>query len=391
VRPIRRRTIAIVAIAIAMCTASARPAAGVDGAGSVATWGDNTYGQLGDGTKIDHLTPAQIPSFSDIADVEGGREHALALTSGGAVYAWGWNRKGQVGNGSTAFTVKSPVQVLTDAIDIGAGHYSSFAVKTDGSVWGWGQNSTGQIGTGTTATQVRTPTEIQGLDGIPIVRVAAGRNHVIALTAGGTLYAWGSNADGQLGDGTLTGSATPVQVHSLTDVVSIFAGRDHSVAVRSDGTVWTWGFNRNGELGDGTTRMRKLPVQVMRKNGSALADIVAVSAGANHSLALRSDGTVWAWGKNNFGQLGDGTFTTRLRAVKVASLTDVQQIAGARQNSIAVTTAGDVYTWGENVYGQLGDGTVSSSGRNTPGEVPNLSNVSMVGAGRDFGIAIVVP
>jgi alpha-tubulin suppressor-like RCC1 family protein len=155
--------------------------------------------------------------------------------------------------------------------------------------------------------------------------------------------------------------------------------------------VWAWGFNRNGELGDGTTTMRKLPVQVLRANGDPLTHVVAVSAGANHSLALRENGTVWAWGKNADGQLGDGTFTTRLRAVKVVSLTGVKQIAGARQNSIAVTTTGDVYTWGENTYGQLGNGTTSTTGRDTPRRVSGLSNVSVVGAGRDFGMAIVVP
>jgi alpha-tubulin suppressor-like RCC1 family protein len=385
------KIVIVTAIALACLCWSGSVAAGVDGAGTVATWGDNGYGQLGDGTKIDHLTPREIPSFAEIADIEGGREHALALTSGGVVYGWGWNRKGQVGNGSTAYTITKPVQVLTSAIDIGAGHYSSFAVKDDGSVWGWGQNSTGQIGTGASTTQVRTPTRIEGLDGISITDVAGGRNHVLALTTDGDVYSWGSNATGQLGDGTLTSSATPVRASSLSNVVSIFAGRDHSLAVNADGTVWAWGFNRTGELGDGTTTRRKLPVQVKRANGNPLANIVAVAAGANHSLALRADGTVWAWGKNADGQLGDGTYTTRLRAVKVSFLAGVKQIAGARQNSIAVTTAGDVYTWGENAFGQLGDGTMSTTGRNTPGEVPGLSNVSMVGAGRDFAMAIVVP
>jgi alpha-tubulin suppressor-like RCC1 family protein len=264
-------------------------------------------------------------------------------------------------------------------------------VRADGTVWGWGQNSTGQIGTATTDAQVRTPTQIEGLDGISIAAVAGGRNHVLGLTPGGSVYAWGSNAVGQLGDGTRTSSATPVQVSSLSGVVAIFAGRDHSLAVRSDGTVWAWGYNRNGELGDGTTTMRKLPVQVERANGDPLTGAIAVSAGANHSLALRSNGTVWAWGNNDDGQLGDGTLTTRLRAVKVASLTAVKQIAASRQNSIAVTTSGDVYTWGENLYGQLGTGSVSTTGRDAPQQVAGLSNVSVVGAGRDFGMAIVVP
>jgi len=370
---------------------TAAPSIAVDGAGQVSTWGDNTYGQLGDGSTTDHLTPKFVPSLAGVSQIEGGREHVLALTSAGTVFAWGWNKHGQVGNGAIGGIVKSPAQILTGATDIGAGHYSSFAVKADGTVWGWGQNTTGQIGSGTTALRVRTPTRIEGLDGLSIVDVAGGRNHALALTDDGSVYAWGDNTYGQLGNGTWQSSSIPVLVASLTDVVGIFAGRDHSLAVRTDGSVWTWGYNGYGELGDGTRTNRNAPVRVIRLNGSALANIVQVGAGANHSLALRSDGTLWAWGRNNFGQLGDGTFSTRRRAARVMGLSGVEQAAGGRQNSIAVTTGGEVLTWGENVYGQLGDGTVSTVGRNTPATVAGLSNVSAVGMGRDYGMAIVVP
>src|SRR5829696_8362788 len=176
----RRRSILVFSTIVSVLLSAglmAGPVAAVDGAGHVATWGDNAYGQLGDGTKTAHRTPKQIPSFGGIEDVEGGREHALAMTPGGTVYAWGSNQYGQVGNGSTTTTVLSPVQVFTNAIDIGAGHYSSFAVRNDGTVWGWGQNNTGQIGSATTATSVRKATLIRGLTGISIVDVAGGRNH----------------------------------------------------------------------------------------------------------------------------------------------------------------------------------------------------------------------
>ena len=247
-----------------LCALAAAPAIAVEGAGQVSTWGDNTYGQLGDGSTTDHLTPKLIPSLTGVQQVEGGREHVLALTTTGAVLAWGWNKHGQVGNGSIGGIVKSPVQVLTNVIDIGAGHYSSFAVKADGTVWGWGQNTSGQIGTGTTALRVRTPRRIEGLGGVSIVDVAGGRNHAIALTAGGNVYAWGSNQYGQLGNGTWQNSSTPVLVSSLTDVVGIFAGRDHNLAVRGDGSVWSWGYNGHGELGDGTGTNRNAPVRVVR-------------------------------------------------------------------------------------------------------------------------------
>jgi alpha-tubulin suppressor-like RCC1 family protein len=370
---------------------AATPAGALSGAGRVATWGSNAYGQLGDGSTTDHRTPELVPSLHGVVQLEGGREHVLAMKANGDVLAWGWNAYGQIGNRSTASTVESPVRALANAVDIGAGHYSSFAVKANGTVWGWGQNTTGQIGTGTSATNVRTPTLIEGLEGVTIVDVAGGRNHAIALDAAGRVWAWGSNAYGQLGDGTFRPSSTPVRVSNIGDVVSIFAGRDHNLAVRDDGSVWAWGANVYGECGDGTGTNRNVPVRVLRANGTPLANIVQVGAGANHSLALRADGSMWAWGRNHFGQLGDGTFSTRRQAVRVTGLSGVSHIAGGRQNSIAVTRTGVVFVWGENVYGQLGDGTVSTTGRTVPGKVPGLSNVSHVGMGRDYGMAIVVP
>jgi alpha-tubulin suppressor-like RCC1 family protein len=180
-----------------------------------------------------------------------------------------------------------------------------------------------------------------------------------------------------------------VKMSGLTGVVDVFAGRDHNLAVTAGGAVYAWGYNANGELGNGGSTNSNKPVRVLLSNGSALANVVQVTAGANHSLGLRADGTVVGWGRNNYGQIGDGTFSTRRRAVLVKGLSGVAQIAGGRQNSIAVTAGGSVYTWGEDIYGQLGDGSVSNTGRNLPGLVPGLANVSAVGAGRDYGMAVV--
>jgi len=392
VAPARSLRLAVVALAaIALVTLGVPAASAGTEAGDVWAWGSNAYGQLGDGTLTAHRTPAVVPGATSVVDVEGGREHVLALTSGGTVLAWGWNRYGQVGNGSTNTTVKTPRSVLSNADSIAAGHYSSFAVLADGTMRAWGRNDTGQLGDGTT-TNRRSPVAVSGPTGVRIVQVAGGRNHTIALADDGTVYAWGSNGSGQLGDGTLADHHTPEAVPGLTDVVEVFAGRDHGLALTSGGTVWAWGYNRHGELGDGTTTNRRSPVPVttiVSGQPVALSGIVALGAGANHSLALTGTGRVFAWGLNSYGQLGDGTFSTRRRAVRVKNLTDVVALAGGRQSSIAVTASGSVFTWGDDRFGQLGDGTTSTTGRNLPGVVPGVSNVSGVGMGLDYGVAIV--
>jgi alpha-tubulin suppressor-like RCC1 family protein len=389
-RSLRRVALAALA-AIALVAFGAPTSFAATDAGDVWAWGSNAYGQLGDGTLTAHHSPEVVTGASSVVDVEGGREHVLALTSGGTVLTWGWNRYGQVGNGSSTVAVRTPRSVLTNAASIAAGHYSSFAVLTDGSIRAWGRNDTGQLGDGTT-TNRRSPVRVSGLSGITIVQVAGGRNHTIALAGDGTVLAWGSNQYGQLGDGTTADHHTPEPVPGLTDVVAVFAGRDHSLALTSAGTVWAWGYNRHGELGDGTTTNRPSPVPVTTiVSGApvALSGIVALGAGANHSLALTGTGREFAWGWNTYGQLGDGTFTTRKRAVRVKDLTDVAAIAGGRQSSIAVTQDGSVFTWGDNRFGQLGDGTTSTTGRNLPASVPGIANVSGVGMGLDYGVAIV--
>jgi alpha-tubulin suppressor-like RCC1 family protein len=359
-------------------------------AGTVVSWGSNTYGQLGDGTVAPHHVPKPAAGLSSVVQVEGGREHGLARTASGDVYAWGWNRNGQIGIGSTANQVRSAALVMTGAVDIAAGHYSSYAVKADGSVWAWGKNALGQLGDDTT-TNRRSPVQVTGLAGVIVVQVAGGRDHTMARTDGGTVYTWGSNAYGQLGDGTFTPRKTPAVVPGVGNVVDIMAGRDHSLAVTANGAVWAWGRNSLGQLGTGNLARHPSPVRVKTKVAGStvvLSSIVDVAAGADHSMARTDGGTLYAWGANSWGQVGDGTTTTRWLAVQVGVPGAVSAIAGGRQSSIAVTVAGAVYTWGDGRDGQLGDGSTTSTGRTTPGVVPGLT-ADGVAMGRDFALAIV--
>ena len=185
------------------------------------------------------------------------------------------------------------------------------------------------------------------------------------------------------GDGTITPRTTPVQVSGLNGVIAITARLHHSLALRSDGTVWAWGDNAYGQLGDGTTRNRSMPVQV-----SGLSGVIAVSAGGSRSLALRSDGTVWAWGYNSSGQLGDGTTTHRSMPVQVSGLSGVIAFAAGGEHSLALSSDGSVWAWGNNSSGQLIDGTTTQ--RSTPAR-SGLSPAVGIAAGYDYSLARRAP
>ena len=365
--------------------------------GTVWGWGHNDAGQLADGTTIDRHSPVQAQGVSNIiAITAGGGSHTVALRGDGTVWAWGRNGDGQLG-ASTDIGEHGPVETqgLTNITAISAGGRQSFALRSDGIVWAWGDNRRGQLGDGTTTVR-RTPVQVHGLT-VPhnelehgqwseaifdIAMISAGIHHSTALGNDGTVWAWGGNFGGQLGDGTTTDRYTPVQVQGLTDVIAISASESHTMALRNDGIVWTWGDNVAGQLGDGTTTNRLLPVQVQ-----GLTNVVAVSAGRWYALALRNDGTVWAWGANGAGQLGDGTRTSRHSPVQVQNLTDIIAISARGGHAAALRRDGTVWTWGDNDFGQLGDGTTVEY-RTTPVQVQGLVDVTAISVGEDHIVAL---
>jgi hypothetical protein len=222
------------------------------------------------------------------------------------------------------------------------------ALKTGGTVWAWGYNGSGQLGDGT-LTQRTTPVQVSGLSGV--TAIAAGQYYTVALKSDGTVWAWGSNASGQLGDGTTIPKTTPVQVVGVSGVTAIAAGYGHTVALKSDGTVWAWGYNVYGELGDGTTTSRSTPAQV-----PALSGVRAIAAGSFHTAVLMIDGTVRTWGSNDSGQLGDGTAIQRTTPVLVSGLAGVAAIAAGYSHTVALKSDTSVCAWGLDAWGQLGDG-----------------------------------
>ena len=251
--------------------------------------------------------------------ISSGEYHVLALKGDGTVWAWGNNVSGQLGVGDTTRR-ETPVQVtggLSGVTAISAGYQHSMALKSDGTVWVWGWNKEGRLGVGDTANR-HTPVQVTGLTGVTVI--SAGNSHSLAIKSDGTVWAWGWNGYGQLGDGTVTERHTPVQAMAdpatptpLTDVTVISAGNCYSLALKSDGTAWAWGYNGNGQLGVGDTTQRETPVQV-----TGLTCMTAITAGGWHSLAIKSDGTAWAWGSNGSGQLGVGDTTRRETPVQTS-------------------------------------------------------------------------
>jgi alpha-tubulin suppressor-like RCC1 family protein len=316
------------------------------------------------------------------------KNHTVYLKSDGTVLAWGNNANGQLGDGSTT-QKNSPVPVggLTGVVTaVAAGNDHTVALTSDGTVWAWGSNIFGQLGDGTT-TDSATPVTVGGLSGV--TTIAAGFDHTVALKNDGTVWAWGNNSKGQLGQyATATPfSKSPVQVGAVTgfpSVTAIAAGQAYTVVLRIDGTVWAWGSNSSGQLGNNTTTDSATPVQV-----SGLGGMIAIAAGNGHTVALRNDLTVLTvlvWGNNANGQLGNGTTTNSAVPVKIGGLPNVTAIAAGYDHTAVLASDGTVWTWGNNNHGQLGDGTTTNSA--TPVTVSGLSGVTAIAAGNEDTVVV---
>jgi alpha-tubulin suppressor-like RCC1 family protein len=326
----------------------------VVGGGKVKAWGNNQFGQLGDGTTTDRYTPVEAVVLTNIASVAAGAYHSLALRNDGKVWSWGKNDHGQLGDG-TLFESHVPKQIngLSNIISIVAGFDYSLALKNDGTVWAWGGNLWGVLGDGTYVDKFQ-PLQVSNLSGI--ISIVAGTEHCLALKSDGTVWSWGWNASGCLGDGSnVAKRSAAAQIPSLSGITAIAAnGSYHSLALKNDGTVWTWGDNFYGQLGDGTSIEKSIPTQL-----ASLTNVTSIGTGERHSFAVRIDGGLWAWGWNGNGQLGvDFTFSFfQLNPVNVTLLPGTTRIVGGSFHSLAQKADGNVYTMGSNVYGQLGDGS----------------------------------
>jgi alpha-tubulin suppressor-like RCC1 family protein len=320
--------------------------------GTVWTWGDNAYGELGDGTTTDRHTPVKVVNLSNVVSVACGSQFTVALKSDGSVWTWGRNGNGQLGDGTTTTRI-TPIMVpgLNNVLVIGAGLVSSYALRAGpggGEVWAWGDNSHGQLADGTT-TDRHSPimANIQY-----ITNISPGDYHVLALRYDGTLWAWGNNGSGQIGIGSAGGNVLSPTNIVLPGVTAISAGGSHSVAVANGGYIFTWGDNSTGQLGDGTTARRTSPEMIW------LWDIAAIAAGENHTLVTRNDGTVWSCGANGQGQLGDGTKNDKHLFYSIG-ITQGGALAAGSRYSMMVNIDNTLSAWGNNGQGQVGDGSTT--------------------------------
>ena len=462
--------------------------------GTLWAWGANNRGQFGDGTRTSKTSPTQIGS-AEWATVSAGSGHTVAIKKDGTLWAWGFNSLGQVGNGNASADTDADV-ITTRVISLdkhtavfASGAYT-VAVRTDGTLWAWGSNTYGQLGMYdyeggnkptpgqiTSATewaknftiivnpappQITTTSLPQSTNGTPysqtllatgsatitwsvesgslpsgltlspagvmsgtlaipgtfdftvkatngvgsdtkmlsiIVTVAptppyilvdndwamvsAGNDHTLAIKTDGTLWAWGSNYGGKLGDGTTTNRNVPIRVGMATDWSMVSAGSNHTLAIKTDGTLWAWGYNETGQLGDGTTTNRNAPIRI----GTA-TDWSMVSAGSNHTLAIKTDGTLWAWGYNETGQLGDGTNIQKNKPAHIGENVDWIIISTGNAHTLAIKADGTLWAWGFNGSGQLGIGDLEN--RNAPTQVGTADDWMSISAGYDHTMALKV-
>jgi alpha-tubulin suppressor-like RCC1 family protein len=325
--------------------------------------------------------------------------------SSGPVGAWGYNEYGQLGDGTTIFRPQVVSVTLPDAVAIAAGGAHSLAVRNDGTVVAWGLNRNGQLGDGT-RNQRPSAVAVIDADGVGplsnVVQVAAGWYHSLALKSDGTVWAWGKNENGQLGDGSRTQRLLPVQVSGLRNVQLIAAGVDFSAAVVSDGTVWTWGKNDDGQLGIGNRESQALPLRVLDSDGNGLRNISAISLGGDHAIALTTSGVALTWGANASGQLGNGSRDDALTAQPIRNVSFGgstitaplwQLVAAGYGHSLLLTRDGRVFSGGNNFLGQLGQGNNNNQSTLRPVVAPNspnpvLSNIVAIRAGAGHSVAL---
>jgi alpha-tubulin suppressor-like RCC1 family protein len=306
------------------------------------------------------------------------------LYAGAELYAWGYNAAGSLGDNTTV-SKSSPVQVgaLTTWRDVKSGanftHHVA-ALKTDGTLWAWGRNDFGQVGDNTTVAR-SSPVQVGALT--TWSKLAAGQENSLALKESGSLWAWGRNNSGQLGDGTVVYRSSPVQIGALTTWSYVGQGSLSlfSFAIKTDGTLWAWGSNNLGQLGDSTTVNKSSPVQV-----GLLTNWSKASPGLNHAIAVKTDGTFWAWGNGQNGALGDGTATSKSSPVQIGALTNWSQPSAGNTFSGAVKINGQLWTWGNGNDGRTGHN--DEIDKSSPVQVGTLTNWLNVSLGSVIGSAI---
>jgi len=343
--------------------------------GGVWTWGSNAHGQIGNDCNSRSSTPIErrpLRIMDNVIFVATGNHSTLSITSSGELWIWGRVGFDPLETGMVLYSgsIPYPVRVVDDIVHASIGEPFTVFITSDGILRGWGIRPS--------------PNHLTTVDIMSdVIYVSAGRNHAMFITSDNALWGWGSNQDGQLGDGTTDRNPYPVRIMENIAFVSPSRGSEpsggHTMAIASDGTLWAWGANQSGQLGDGTRTSRFFPVQITQgfaPNPYSIlgydpnilyavditGEVIYVSAGGAHTMAITTDGTLWGWGENFSGQLGNGTNLNSNVPVRI--MENVVAVSAGMAHTLAVTENGELWAWGDNSHGQLGDGTRTN--RNSP-------------------------
>ncbi len=334
----------------------------------------------GTATTSENIINQEIES-QKIKQVSLGVNHSAAITEDGNLYMWGSNDCGQLGKDTDNTSYCVPIKVLDSVVSVCLGYSHSATVITDGSLYMWGNNYFGQLGNG-----ISGGTQSDFDEGIDIcaplkimdnvASVSLGFTHSAAITTDGSLYMWGDNYHGQLGNGTTESSNIPIKV--MDNVASVSLGHYHSAAITTDGSLYMWGFNGYGQLGYvSMAYMNAVPVKIMDNVASA-------SLGMFHSAAVTTEGSLYMWGSNWLGQLGDGTNEDSNSPIKI--MDNVVSVSLLNDYSAAITSNGNLYMWGDNSYGLLGNGTIGNS--NVPIKI--MDNVVYISLGGERNVSLTI-
>jgi alpha-tubulin suppressor-like RCC1 family protein len=351
-------------------------------------WGESDSGRLGNNnSSIDRSSPVSVVGgFTDWCQVSTGYRHSLGVRGNGTAWSWGYGGNGRLGNNST-IARSSPVSVVggfTDWCRVAAGEDHSLGVRVNGTAWGWGYNTNGELGDATGTSRISPVSVVGGFT--DWCQLSAGCRHSLGVRTNGTAWAWGQAQDGKLGNNTSTiNRNSPVSVAGgFTDWRQLSAGRQHSLGLRSNGTAWAWGKN-DGQLGDNSTIGRSSPVSVV----GGFTDWCQVSAGSYHSLGVRTNGTAWSWGNNSQGRLGDNSATDRSSPVSVVGgFTDWCQLSGGYEHSAGVRSNGTAWSWGRADEGRLGNNNSVISRSSPVSVVGGFTDWCQVAAGGRQGLGL---
>lgn len=328
-------------------------------------WGNNSYGQFGRGNTTSSSIPVQMSTETDWSEIAEGENYTIALKVNRTIWAWGVNNNGQLGLADTINrTTPSQISIASDWSALTAGKRHTLSIKTNYTIWAWGYNESSQLGLVDTINRT-TPSQIGIASDWSMV--VAGDSHTVSIKTNNTLWAWGANSSGQLGDGTWTGRTTPRPIGNASDWSKITAGADYTISIKTNNTIWVWGVNSNSQLGLGDTISRTTPSQI-----GIASDWSRVVAGDYHTISIKTNNTIWGWGVNNYGQLGLGDNITRDTPSQISTASDwlvvnginISGFAARGSYTLSLKTNGTLWAWGRNDSGQLGLG--DRTNRNIP-------------------------